>query len=529
MVQRDGNEDYAPISVSQTLVVIPFVEGTGTSENPLQISTLTQLNAIRGEYLDDHFMLTTDLDFSEYTYEDPEKGWLPIGHDSDASSDGYQGTRFTGSFDGNDHVIWNLRIDREGEDYVGLFGGVGSGGSIVSLGLENLEVMGNQRVGGLVGYSFGGTVMGSYATGSVMGASNVGGLVGYSEGTVMGSYATGSVMGASNVGGLVGYSEGTVMGSYATGSVTGASNVGGLVGENDQGTVTGSYATGSVTGDQRVGGLVGWNPDSSTVKRSYWNTELSGNADSSGGVGLTTADMFVKANFVGFDFTGTRALGDNPEVASVWLPPISGQHFPHLRGVSKNGQILSVPRAEVIAGSAPFLLVHTFLPPTVSEQAPAFSGDDDMVATIDASTGMITLAVGVTGGKAMTITVRRGGDSTYSSVTGLQVLQVKVAPLMLMPATIANQTYAVSTVIPDLNLPEATGGMGPYTYTLDPVPAGLEFDADTRTLSGTPSATQVATEHTYTVTDSHRHLPGSDPDLHDYRERGGDPNVHGDD
>ena len=503
MVQRDGNEDYAPISVSQTLVVSPFGEGTGTSENPLQISTLTQLNAIRGEYLDDHFMLTTDLDFLGYTYEDPEKGWLPIGHDSDASSEGYQGTRFTGSFDGNDHVIWNLRIDRGGEDYVGLFGGVGSGGLIVSLGLENLEVTGNQRVGGLVGAVFGGgTVTDSYATGSVTGDEFVGGLVGYSEGTVMDSYATGSVTGEQRVGGLVGYSEGTVMDSYATGSATGASNVGGLVGENDQSTVTGSYATGSVTGDQRVGGLVGWNPDSSTVKRSYWNTELSGNADSSGGVGLTTTDMFVKANFVGFDFTGTRALGGNPEVASVWLPPISGQHFPHLRGVSKNGQILSVPRVEVIAGSAPFLLVHTFLPPTVSEQAPAFSGDDDTVATIDASTGMITLAVGVTGGKAMTITVRRGGDSTYSSVTGLQVLQVKVVPLMLMPATIANQTYTVSTVIPDLNLPQATGGMGPYTYTLDPVPAGLEFDADTRTLSGTPSAPQVATQHTYTVTDT---------------------------
>ena len=502
-VQRDGNEDYAPISVSQTLVVIPFGEGTGTSENPLQISTLTQLNAIRGEYLDDHFMLTTDLDFLGYTYEDPEKGWLPIGHDSDASSEGYQGTRFTGSFDGNDHVIWNLRIDRGGEDYVGLFGGVGSGGLIVSLGLENLEVTGNQRVGGLVGAVFGGgTVTDSYATGSVTGDEFVGGLVGYSEGTVMDSYTTGSVTGEQRVGGLVGYSEGTVMDSYATGSATGASNVGGLVGENDQGTVTGSYATGGVTGDGRVGGLVGWTPDSSTVKRSYWNTELSGNADSSGGVGLTTTDMFVKANFVGFDFTGTRALGDSPEVASAWLPPISGQHFPHLRGVSKNGQILSIPGAEVITGSAPFLLVHTLLPPTVSEQAPTFSGDDDTVATIDASTGMITLAVGVTGGKAMTITVRRGGDSTYSSVTGLQVLQVKVVPLMLMPATIANQTYTVSTVIPDLNLPEATSGIGPYTYTLDPVPAGLEFDTDTRTLSGTPSAIQVATQHTYTVTDS---------------------------
>ena len=57
----------------------------------------------------------------------------------------YQGTGFTGSFDGDDHVIRNLRIDRLGEDYVGLFGWVGGGGSIVSLGLEDLEVTGNQR------------------------------------------------------------------------------------------------------------------------------------------------------------------------------------------------------------------------------------------------------------------------------------------------------------------------------------------------------------------------------------------------
>ena len=43
--------------------------------------------------------------------------------------------------------------------------------------------------------------------------------------------------------------------------------------------------------------------------------------------------------------------------------------------------------------------------------------------------------------------------------------------------------------------------MGALTYTLTPVPDGLEFDATTRTLSGTPT-TPTATTHTYTVTDS---------------------------
>ena len=412
-VQRDGNEDYAPISVSQTFVVSPFAGGTGISENPWQIRTPAQLNTIRGEYLDDHFLLIMDLDFSGYTYDDPEKGWLPIGHDTDAGSINHQGTRFTGSFDGDDHVIRNLRIDREGEDYVGLFGWVGGGGSIVSLGLEDLEVTGDEYVGGLVGLNVA-TVTDSYATGSVTGVDSVGGLVGRNNGTVRSSYATGSVTGVIagiNVGGLVGLNIVTVTDSYATGSVTGGIHVGGLVGWIfSNGTVTGSYATGSVTGRREIGGFVGRNLG--TVTSSYWDMELSGNDSSAGGVGLTTAQMFVKDSFAGFDFT------------DVWLPPMGGEHFPHLRGVSKNGQILIVPSVAVIPGSAPFLLEHTFLPPTIPAQVPAFSGDDDAVATIDASTGMITLVGGVTIGEEVTITVQRDGNEDYASISVSQTLVV---------------------------------------------------------------------------------------------------------
>ena len=156
---------------------------------------------------------------------------------------------------------------------------------------------------------------------------------------------------------------------------------------------------------------------------SYWNTQLSGNATSSGGVGLTTAQMYDQDSFVGFDFAGTPPSGGNPEVLSVWLPPRDDERFPHLRGVSKNGQILSVPRVRVIPGSAPFLLEHTLLPPTIFGQTPAFSGDDDAVATIDAS-GMITLAAEVTIGDEMTITVRRGGNDDYAPISVSQTLMV---------------------------------------------------------------------------------------------------------
>ena len=37
---------------------------------------------------------------------------------------------------------------------------------------------------------------------------------------------------------------------------------------------------------------------------------------------------------------------------------------------------------------------------------------------------------------------------------------------------------------------------------MDAVPDGMEFDADTRTLSGTPSTAAAATDYTCTVTDA---------------------------
>ena len=65
---------------------------------------------------------------------------------------------------------------------------------------------------------------------------------------------------------------------------------------------------------------------------------------------------------------------------------------------------------------------------------------------------------------------------------------------------VENQKYDFGEEIEPLVLPEAAGGLGTLTYSLSPEIPGLTFDADTRTLSGTP------TEHntyamTYTVTD----------------------------
>ena len=66
--------------------------------------------------------------------------------------------------------------------------------------------------------------------------------------------------------------------------------------------------------------------------------------------------------------------------------------------------------------------------------------------------------------------------------------------------TIANQVYVQDSAIATLTLPAATGD-GVLTYSLSPaLPDGLVFDADARTITGTPTVVMPETSYTYTVT-----------------------------
>ena len=64
-----------------------------------------------------------------------------------------------------------------------------------------------------------------------------------------------------------------------------------------------------------------------------------------------------------------------------------------------------------------------------------------------------------------------------------------------------DQTYTLDTATETLSLPEASGGDGTLVYSLSPSVPGLNFHADTRQLSGTP--TEVGSyDVTYRVTDA---------------------------
>jgi len=311
---------YYVAKISILLIVIALVAGMGGCLFPrgprnLEIRTWYDLDAIR-DNLGGHHILMNDLNSTTAGYEElasptanQGRGWHPMG------GIGAGGSPFTGTLDGRGYDIRDVFINLPGTFYVGLFSVLGEGGRIEDIGVVNAHVNSIAHVGSLVGVNLG-NVSNSHSTGSVTGIASVGGLVGSNLGTVSNSYSTGNVTSDNGVGGLMGGNSGTVSNSYATGGVTGKESAGGLVGTNN-GTVVNSYAVGNVTGNSHVGGLVGYSEGA--VTNSFWNTETSGQANSTGGTPKTTAQMQNITTFSGATWNITAVA--NPTLrnpAYIW-------------------------------------------------------------------------------------------------------------------------------------------------------------------------------------------------------------------
>ncbi len=281
-----------------------YAGGNGTKSNPYQISNTQQLQNMDLN-LSSHFVLINDISASETSGWNSGAGFVPVGNSS---------IKFTGSFDGNGYIISDLYINTS-TDYVGLFGYIDQA-TITNASLEDVNITGNDQVGGLAGRISDSLVNLSYSTGNVEGERYVGGLVGRVNGTVEQSYSTGNITGNLHIGGLAGFIDSgscSVNQSYSTGSVTGNQDVGGLIGMMNGGIVNQSYSTGYVEGTQTTGGLVGRNYGS--VDQCYWNMNTSNQSSSAGGTGLTDLRMKQSSSYENWDFVGTwaihRRLNDN--------------------------------------------------------------------------------------------------------------------------------------------------------------------------------------------------------------------------
>ncbi len=242
-----------------------------------------------------------------------------------------------------------------GLNMIGGLIGVTYGSSRVerSYAIGNIATTGYD-VGGLLGAMIGDSLSGekegdisidsSFASGDVSGGNNVGGLIGLVQ---AGTGSNGNVTGAGS-GGIFA----RITDSYAIGAVTGSTSVGGLVGtlmggnggdgstysggKGGDATIATSFSSGLVTGIEPnttfVGSLVGTlsngsegaistnNGGIASISDSYYdnskNVSLNGIGNpinSSGTVGITTADMKLKSNFVGFNFSDEEGAWINYE------------------------------------------------------------------------------------------------------------------------------------------------------------------------------------------------------------------------
>ncbi len=257
-----STEIYEP----QNNIMVEPVEDNDPStivpEGYIPVSTVEDLKAIdkdddsRGK----NYYLTTDIDMSDVENFDPI---------------GTEDHDFHGNFDGGGHVIYNLNVDTGEDDYAGLFGCVGSEGTVKNLGVEG-TVKGDNYVGGLVGWlSDYATLENCYFIGNVKGNSYIGGLVGQSGDK--GIWSGGSS---------------DIINCYNIGKIEGNEYVGGIVGllliTRDAPKVENCYHTGTVNclevKCKAVGGLVGYfavahyfgAPDEENIlKNSYYDKDTS--------------------------------------------------------------------------------------------------------------------------------------------------------------------------------------------------------------------------------------------------------------
>ena len=294
--------------------------------------------------------LTADIDLKGID-------WTPIGKDDNKA--------YTGTFDGNGKTITGLTVTGS-DQYAGLFGYIGSGGTVKNVVLEGVQIESDNSsgyAGGVAGDSWG-TIENCSVSGSVSGTTFAGGVVGSQRGgSITGCNSSATVKGVIFAGGIAGEtnSGASLTGCYATRDVTvendgtNNSHAGGVVGYNGGGTLTACYATGSVTGSGSgtiyVGGVTGSNNFGILTACYHAKGTVSGPGGATGGVagrnfkdfmfggGIITACYWGdngQTQGIGEDQVGTggttKVDGDWTEAMKVMNEKLSGTGWQYVTG-----------------------------------------------------------------------------------------------------------------------------------------------------------------------------------------------------
>ncbi|TCO69141.1 fibronectin type III domain-containing protein, partial [Marinisporobacter balticus] len=240
-----------PTEVFKNIPINEVAGGCGTEENPYLIATKEQLNNIRND-LTSHYKLVSDIDLEN-------EEWMPIGSNT---------MPFTGTLDGNDHSIKNLKITGNTHESRGLFA-IAKDSVIKNITIENVNITSNSKdnMGAFVGRAYGITLKNCsvIGEGAISGNNYVGGLIGRVDRGSKESKITRCKMMIdihgvkSCIGGLIGLNNAasTIERSYAICNLFGESSIGGLVGSSINLTVTECYGNVNISGSGPLGGLVG--------------------------------------------------------------------------------------------------------------------------------------------------------------------------------------------------------------------------------------------------------------------------------
>jgi len=295
----------------------------------LLVSDVYGLQAMRCSKEAD-YKLTNDIDatstanwnysLSRSTYE----GFVPIGTLTET---------FTGSLDGNYKAITGLHIEKYGENYVGMFGALGTGAFISNLSLTGARITGwsVKYLGGLTAYAALSNIENCHVDGVINSNGSdffqsiwyIGMIAAYNTGDISKSFCSGNInIDRKNqyvtnlyVGGISSYNTGSISDCYSTAdffmtSGNSAQWLGGMAGYNS-GSVANCYSSGAINFPYAkfgVGGLVGYNASGGTAVNSYFSQSEFDNAI---GQLKTPQEMSREVTFSGWDFRTVWSIDEN--------------------------------------------------------------------------------------------------------------------------------------------------------------------------------------------------------------------------
>ncbi len=241
--------------------------GDGTEQNPYLISSVDDLLELRDMPTDysAYFQQTDDIDLSSLSFYG-----AVIAPDVDQSTSGYQGTSFTGKYDGMGFTISGLNVN---------------------------TVFGNAAFIGLFGYNQGDIVN-----------LNVGGNINLYQGTYVGT--------------LCGRNSGVITGCHSSGTITcedAGTSIGGLVGLNYNGSISHSSSSVAITcigNGSYIGGFVGQHGMYSQNRMieyccSFGGVSVGDNSTCIGGFcGYIKAEWSLYNDFFTIDTLNCYATGD---------------------------------------------------------------------------------------------------------------------------------------------------------------------------------------------------------------------------